>query len=137
MNAKKKLLDGKKLLVVDDEVDLREIISEDFEMMGAEVFSAENGRVAFEIAQRVLPDAIVSDIRMPGGDGIELLKSVRSEMPSPQPRVFLITGFADVTVDQAKEMGAQGMLPKPFNLRQLREMVVRSLDGDSQDTVEG
>lgn len=128
MNAKKKLLTGKKILVVDDELDLREIIGEDFELMGAEVVSAENGVAAFELVQKVHPDAIVSDIRMPGGDGVELLKKVRSSALPVQPKVFLITGFADVTAQQAKELGAQGMLAKPFNLRQLREMVLKALE---------
>lgn len=127
---KQKLLAGKKVLVVDDEADLREIISEDFQLLGADVSTAENGQAAYELAMKIHPDAIVSDIRMPGGDGIELLKRIRSSVLKKQPRVILITGFADVTMEQAKEMGAQGMLPKPFNLRQLRELVVNTLADD-------
>lgn len=124
MNTRSNQLSGKKVLVVDDEVDLREIICEDFELMGATVFNAGNGKVAFDMAQEILPDAIVSDIRMAGGDGIELLKRVRSSSLTPAPKVVLITGFADLTVEEATSMGAQGMLPKPFNLRQLRQMVI-------------
>lgn len=118
---------GKKVLVVDDEIDLREIICEDLELLGAEVFNAENGRIAFDLVERHNPDAIISDIRMPGGDGIELLKRVRAVRSQPPPFIFLITGFADVTAEQALDMGAQGMLSKPFNLKQLREMVAVAL----------
>jgi CheY-like chemotaxis protein len=122
----KKALLGKTILVVDDEADLREIIAEDIEMLGATVHSADSGRAAFEIAKRVCPHVIVSDVRMAGGDGIELLKSVRGSSLNPQPAFFLITGFSDVTPDEAEKLGAQGMLSKPFNLKQLREMVIAS-----------
>ena len=117
------ILSGKKILVVDDELDLREIISEDLELLGAEVFNAENGRSAFELAKLVHPDLIVSDVRMPGGDGIELLNRIKDLPQSPSPYFFLITGFADMSPEEATSLGAQGMLSKPFNLKQLRELV--------------
>ncbi len=121
------ILKGKKILVVDDEIDLREIISEDLELLGAEVFNAENGRSAFELAKVVHPDLIVSDVRMPGGDGIELLSRVKDLPQKPSPHVFLITGFADVSPEEATSMGARGMLSKPFNLKQLRDLVSETL----------
>jgi two-component system nitrogen regulation response regulator GlnG len=88
---------------------------------------AENGRAGFEAARKFLPHAIVSDVRMAGGDGIELLKNVHEANLEPSPAVFLITGFADITPAQAESLGARGMLSKPFNLKQLRELVVDSV----------
>lgn len=121
------ILSGKKILVVDDELDLREIISEDLELLGAEVFNAENGRSAFELAKLVHPHLIVSDVRMSGGDGIELLNRIKELPQNPSPYVFLITGFADMSLEVALSLGAQGMLSKPFNLKQLRELVSETL----------
>lgn len=118
-------LTGKTILVVDDEADLREILSEEFQDMGATVLSAENGRVAAELARSHKVDIIISDIRMPGGDGVELLKSVREMYPQSPPHVFLVTGFSDLSQSQAIAMGAQGMISKPFNLVQLRKLVAQ------------
>lgn len=119
-------LAGKKILVVDDEVDIREIICEDLQSLEAEVFEAANGRIAYDMVRKIQPDVIISDLRMPGGDGIELLQRVRASRIQPEPLAFLITGFADLTLEQAKAMGAQGVLFKPFNLAQLRDLVAGS-----------
>lgn len=120
-------LKGKKVLVVDDEADLREIICEDLEVCGAEILQAANGREAYEIYNQHKPDAVVSDVRMPGGDGIEFLKRMRARDESVFPLIVLITGFADLTPEAAVELGVQGMLPKPFNLKQLRDLLIEKL----------
>ena len=120
------VLAGKKILVVDDEVALRESIREDLQSLEAEVFEAANGRIAYDMVGKIQPDVIISDLRMPGGDGIELLQRVRASRMQPEPLAFLITGFADLTLEQAKAVGAQGVLVKPFNLAQLRDLVAGS-----------
>ena len=120
------VLAGKKILVVDDEVALRESIREDLQSLEAEVFEAANGRIAYDMVGKIQPDVIISDLRMPGGDGIELLQRVRARRMQPEPLAFLITGFADLTLEQAKAVGAQGVLVKPFNLAQLRDLVAGS-----------
>lgn len=119
-------LTGFKILIVDDEQDLREILSEDFALHGATVLTAENGLVAYDIAMRELPDVILSDVRMPGGDGVELLQRIRAVCKKTPPYVFLLTGFSDLAPDQAAALGCQGLVPKPFVLKNLREQV-RSL----------
>lgn len=122
-----KKLAGKTILVVDDESDLREILCEEFEALGATVLCAENGSKAFDLFNSHSIDLIVSDVRMPGGDGVDLLKKVRARYPFAPPHVFLITGFADVTSHQALALGAQGMISKPFSLVQLRSIVTDCL----------
>jgi CheY-like chemotaxis protein len=108
---------GSIVLIVDDEPDLREIIQEEFESLGAKVHVASNGREALNIANQFSPQVIISDIRMPGGDGIELLKNVRSQaLANTQPVFVLVTGFSDVTKEQAAQLGADLMLSKPFHL---------------------
>ncbi len=119
-------LSGKSILVVDDEADLRSIISEDLEMLGAEVFQATNGRSAFDLFQRHRQDAIVSDVRMPGGDGVELARNVRAAF-HPMPCFVFITGFADITPEQVGAIGVHGMLYKPFSLKELRALLIEGL----------
>lgn len=126
-SSKNKLLEGIKILVVDDEEDLREILSEDFSNLGAEVVTAKNGREAYELAIKILPQVILSDVRMPGGDGVELLKQVRATYKTAPPHIFLITGFADIQADQAQALGGQGLVSKPFNLKQLRDQVIAAV----------
>lgn len=122
-----KELTGYRILVVDDEEDLREILSEDFALLGATVFTAPNGNVAYDIALRESPHVIISDVRMPGGDGVDLLKRIRLVQRGTPPHIFLLTGFADLQAEQAKALGSQGLMPKPFNLKLLREQVISVL----------
>lgn len=122
-------LSGYKVLIVDDEEDLREILSEDFSLQGATVFTAKNGREAYDVAIREKPDVILSDVRMPGGDGVELLKRIREVHETTPPHIFLLTGFSDLKPEQAAELGGQGLLSKPFSLKQLRERVTQALLG--------
>lgn len=118
------VLKGKTLLVVDDEVDLRDIVSSELEFMGARVFQAENIMAAQKILEKEQIDLIVSDIRMPGGTGIDLLTIVKKKNVNIPP-VILITGFADITTEDAFHKGAEALLNKPFKLDDLIRMVVR------------
>lgn len=118
------LLKGKVLLVVDDEVDLRDIVASELEFMGARVFQAENISTAQKILSGNKIDLIVSDIRMPGGTGIDLLESVKSK-DVISPPVILITGFADISVEDAFDKGAEALVNKPFKLDDLIKMVTR------------
>jgi CheY-like chemotaxis protein len=120
-----------KILVVDDEPDLREILADEFRFVDAEVFEASNGVEALAIYNREKPGAVVSDIRMPGGDGVTLAKAVKMQDPVGS-RVFLITGFADLTAEQAYDFGVEGFFTKPFHLEEIREAVIGSLQ-PSQD----
>lgn len=111
-----KPLDGLKILVVDDENDIREIVVDEFIYSGAEVFNAPNGKIAFELYQAHGPfDIVLSDVRMPGGDGIELLRNIMSQK-GPKPLVHLISGFTDVTVPEALKLGAKSLISKPFHI---------------------
>jgi CheY-like chemotaxis protein len=118
------ILIGKTLLVVDDETDLRDIVASELEYMGAKVFQAENITIAQKILSENKIDLIISDIRMPGGTGIDLLDVVKSRHTDIPP-VILITGFADITTEDAFNKGAEALLNKPFKLDDLIKMVVR------------
>jgi CheY-like chemotaxis protein len=118
------ILKGKNLLVVDDEVDLRDIVASELEFMGAKVFQAENITNAQKILNAEKIDLIVSDIRMPGGTGVDLLNIVKSKNVNVPP-VILITGFADITLEDAFDKGAEALLNKPFKLDDLIKLAVR------------
>ena len=116
------------ILVVDDEPDLGELVAFEFELVGASVFSASNGKEALEIVKTNAIDVVVSDIRMPGGDGVELLENLRTLDPV-HPALVFMTGFADITLEDAYAKGAVAMFGKPFNRNELIDTVGKSVLG--------
>lgn len=126
MNAE---LAGKKILVVDDEPDLREILKDSLEFAGAEVLEADSGTDAFKKIASTQYDAVVSDIRMPGGDGISLAKNVAA-MQGKKPVLLLVTGFADILPSEAYDMGVHGFIFKPFKLETIINTLWMSFASD-------
>ncbi|MBU6154157.1 MAG: response regulator [Bdellovibrionales bacterium] len=112
------VLEKKRVLIVDDEPMLREILRDLLEFEGALVGESENGRSAFDLYRKEGFDAVVSDIRMPGGDGLELLENLR-RLDCVTPVVMLITGFSDLSHDAAYNLGADAVLSKPFDVQEL------------------
>ena len=113
------------ILVVDDEPDLLSMVVEELELQGFTVFCAENNAQAFEILSKQKIDVILSDVRMPGGDGLELFESVRKKY-SDQILFLFMTGFSDLTVKEALERGATALIHKPFQLDELVDFVKRN-----------
>ena len=120
------IVTGKKLLIVEDEEDLRAPLATEFEGMGCIVYQASNGRDGFEIVKKVHPDAVISDIRMPGGDGVELLQRIK-HLNYGVPVVMLITGFSDLSREEAYHLGADAILSKPFDLDAIDAAVIKIL----------
>lgn len=119
-------LNGKMILVVDDELDLREIIASEFEFQGAKVFQAENVSAAIKVLESNSIDLVISDIRMPGATGIDLLDMIKTKNIIIPP-IVLITGFADITLEDAFNHGAEALINKPFKLDDLIETSFRLL----------
>src|SRR5689334_18338898 len=111
---KEKMEDVKKytLLIVDDEETLLNTIVFDFKRKGFTVLSADCGDKAFELVKANRIDLVISDIRMPGGDGVSLLEKIRSYDPKI-PTVLFLTGFADVTQEECIAKGASKVFSKP------------------------
>ena len=114
------------LLLVDDELVLLKLMSYEFQSSGFEVLTAENGTAAFEIVKEKKVDIILSDVRMNHGDGIDLLKKVRKRDPV-NPPVILLTGYSDVTKNEALKMGAADYLQKPAKFDDLCQKVQETL----------
>lgn len=111
----------KTILIVDDEEDLRDALAFDFKRQGFDVLLAENGQVAYKIIQSKPVSIVLSDVRMAGGDGVELLRNIKSS--HSQIPVVLSTGFAEIGIDEAYNIGAHSVLFKPFERKALKETV--------------
>lgn len=129
---------GKRILVVDDEPDLVEIIGDLFTKQGCTVLTAMNGEQALKILLEETIDAVISDVRMPKVDGFQLLTRMKTLFKTPPP-VFFVSGFADQNEDEAKLLGARALLNKPVDgsviseeVRQaFRELAVRKVPLES------
>lgn len=114
------------LLIVDDELGMRQFLTHLFQREGHEVRAAENGREAVELLRNDRADLIVSDVRMPDMNGIELLREARALFPDIE--VVLMTAFANVdTAREAFLLGAYDFVQKPFDNDLLKETVNRAL----------
>jgi DNA-binding NtrC family response regulator len=119
------------LLLVDDEPDLREVLTFEFEMRNFHVLTAGGGREAFQILDDAFKkghpiDVVLSDVRMAGGDGIELLAQIQRH--HPETPVVLMTGYADMTARDAIALGAAHLVLKPFDFEELISAVYSSCD---------
>lgn len=119
-----------RVLIVEDDPDLREALVDTLEMAGCSVCAAEDGEAALALLARETVDMVVSDVNMPGIDGIELLKRIRQEQP--QLPVLLITAYASISKSvEAMRCGAVDYLVKPFRPQRLVESVARYACGAS------
>jgi DNA-binding NtrC family response regulator len=114
-----------KVLLVDDEEDFLEIMSERMLARDMQVTTANSADQALAILEKETFDAIVMDFQMPGMDGIETLKNIRAKKPELQ--VILLTGYATVekTVE-AMKIGAADFLEKPADLEALAEKIKKA-----------
>jgi len=115
-----------KVLIVDDEVDLRRVIRKEFELDDFVVLEASNGAETLELLARQKVDLIISDVRMPVLSGMELLKAIREKNPR-DPLVILMSGFADFGENEAVRSGALAMVAKPVDMEGLLRMSAESL----------
>ncbi len=114
------------ILVVDDKEMMRESVCETLRRAGMEVVSAEGGERALEVAARRRPDAVVSDLRMPSMDGLELLRRLK-EVDEDLP-VIMMTAFGAVdTAIRAMKLGAFDYITKPFEGDELVIAVKRAI----------
>lgn len=114
-----------RLLVVDDDVALLETLTECLEDEGYAVAGAKSGNEALEVIAGGYIDLVLSDVRMPNGDGYYLLDSVRREDPSI-PFIFM-TGFSDRSAEEALRLGANAYFEKPVQLEQLLDSIEEQL----------
>lgn len=117
-----------KVLVVDDDNDIRDLLVLDLEMSGYEVFTADNGFRAEQVAKESLPDLIVLDVMMPGRTGYEVLTSLRADDRTNEIPVVMLTALTnDDDVWAGWSAGADYYMTKPFDYGEL-ERFIKYLD---------
>ena len=115
------------ILIVDDEQSYRQLLSLVFEGDGHSIRTATNGREALALLHEEPADVVISDVRMPDMDGIEMLSSVRESQPDLG--VVLMTAFASVeTAREAFKLGADDFIQKPFDVEELKLIVKKTLE---------
>ena len=117
---------SKKLLIVDDELGIRNLLSRVLKNEGYEIRLAESGDQAIEMAREEAPDLALCDIKMPGKDGIATLEELKGI--SEEIEVIMLTAHSTVeSAVQAMKLGAADYLKKPFDVEELKIVIQRIL----------
>jgi two-component system response regulator PilR (NtrC family) len=116
-----------KILVVDDEKSMRDFLSIMLKKEGYEVSTAENGEDALRAVQAEIFDLVITDVKMPRMDGLEVLKMVKDV--SPETVVLMITAFATTeTAVEAMKLGAYDYITKPFKVEEIKLVIRKALE---------
>ena len=117
-----------RILIVDDEQDAVEFLAGQFKNRGLEVDTALSGKGAIERVQANIPDLVFLDIRMPGMDGIAVLKKIKEI--DPALKVVMMTAVQDEEiVEQAMTLGAIDYIKKPVSLDYLDSVLMDKISG--------
>jgi CheY-like chemotaxis protein len=116
----------KVVLIVDDEIHLREIIRFDLRTIDCDFLEAQNGREALDVLGRRAVDLVISDVRMPIASGIDMLKAMRLQQ-ALRPPVVLMTAVSDLSRDEALQLGVAAVLQKPLDKEALLAVVEKLL----------
>lgn len=118
---------GNKVLVVEDDMHLRETLTSFLTRLGYDVVSAHDGRESLEIVESVTPDLVLTDINMPGLDGLALLAEIKQR--SPLTIVIMMTAFSSIdSAVEAMRRGAEDYLSKPLQLADVQMSIERALE---------
>jgi CheY-like chemotaxis protein len=115
-----------RILIADDEPDMREIFAAWFRQLGCIVTEAADGQEALDAVSRDRFDAIVTDVRMPRLDGVQLVRQLH-RTGHYTPIVIFVSGFADLTLVDAFDLGVEAVMSKPCEKKDLIGAVQRSL----------
>jgi two-component system response regulator PilR (NtrC family) len=116
-----------RILIVDDEQSMRELLSILLRKEGYDVVTAENGATALKAVQREIFDLVITDLKMPQFDGMALLKSVKEV--SPDTIVIIITAFGTTEgAERARSLGAYDYIGKPFNNDEIKLVIHNALE---------
>jgi len=123
-------MEKKPILVVDDEKNIRLTMSQSLEPLGMPVQTAVNGEEALQRLNETRFGLVFLDLKMPGMDGMEVLRKVREARPDI--KVIIITAHGTIeSATEAMKLGAVDFIQKPFAPREIRELVTKVLDRDT------
>lgn len=113
-----------KVLIVDDQYGIRVLLFEVFGKEGYETFQAANGKEALDIVHNHAPDLVILDMKIPGMDGLEILREIKKI--DSEIKVIMMTAYGELDmIKEATELGALTHFTKPFDIDELR-LAVRS-----------
>lgn len=107
------------VLLADDEPDILELMEEEFDFAGYKTLTAVCGNDAIELLKNNKVDVVVSDYKMPNGNGFVILEHVKAMADDVRPLFFFVSGQADISVQEAIDAGARKFFSKPFDLDDL------------------
>ena len=114
----------KTVLIIEDNLDIRENTGEILELTGFRVLSSEDGRHGITLAGDEKPDVILCDIMMPGIDGYQVFKELKAnQATSSIPFIYVTASGERNEIKQAMEMGAYGYIRKPFDVDELVRLI--------------
>ncbi|BBH23165.1 response regulator [Paenibacillus baekrokdamisoli] len=121
-------MDKNKVLIVDDQNGIRVLLMEVFSSEGYETFQASNGKLALEIVRQDEPDLVLLDMKIPGMDGLEILKHVKAI--NKEIKVIMMTAYGELDmIKEATDHGALMHFTKPFDIDEMRMAVNLQLRG--------
>lgn len=110
------------VLIVDDEEEIRDSLKLNLELDQFQVMAATGGNEAIQILKNNVIDFVISDVRMPNGDGISLLNYVKLHYPNI-PHITLFSGQSDYSPEDVKKLGAIDLISKPLDIDALVVMI--------------
>jgi two-component system response regulator (stage 0 sporulation protein F) len=123
-------LNNKKVLIVDDQNGIRILLVEVFSVEGYQTYQASNGRIALDIVRNESPDLVLLDMKIPGMDGLEILKHIKQIDESI--KVIMMTAYGELDmIKEASDLGALMHFTKPFDIDELRIAVNNELNNSS------
>ncbi|MED3852680.1 response regulator [Priestia megaterium] len=113
---------AEKILIVDDQYGIRILLTEVLQKEGYTTFQAANGFQAIDITKEQAPDLVLLDMKIPGMDGIEILKRLKQH--DETIKVIIMTAYGEVDmIQEAKDLGALTHFAKPFDIDEIRKVV--------------
>ncbi len=119
---------AKKILFVDDEEDIRKVVTLRLKKAGYEIITAVNGKEGVEAVKKHKPDLVILDYRMPVMDGVEASKFITQDPETKDiPVIFMTANSAGMTLETIMGSGASDFINKPFEAKQLMEKIYAAL----------
>jgi two-component system response regulator (stage 0 sporulation protein F) len=113
---------AEKILIVDDQYGIRILLTEVLQKEGYTTFQAANGFQAIDITKEQAPDLVLLDMKIPGMDGIEILKRLKQH--DKTIKVIIMTAYGELDmIQEAKDLGALTHFAKPFDIDEIRKVV--------------
>ncbi len=124
---------AKKILVVEDDDEMRELLRIALERRGYTVFTAEDGATGYEESLRCRPDLIITDVTMPVADGVHLVRRVRDTPELAETPILVTTAFGSGNATFTLSQGATAYEPKPINPDSFIETIERLIGRSKGD----